>query len=1222
MSKLLIPAFSLALVLGAASTAFAARYTNAHLVDAVQLKSAYESNQVALKQAGDQRKAWKKRRDEAAKKGETFTEPEPARVDEIFDVTIYPEAVDRANAVYAEREAAYQAAKKAWKAADPATRGEKPQAPHRPKVEVRDSDTLGVKSTEGYREPLYGRIWFHPVRATYDFPKVGSYRVWVRYWRSANSPAQMALRVIAPSGETCRFEILNRIANVHESPNQEGRTIQVSCAAGWEWVSVPFNAEATGAYTFNIEAFDRNVPSSIKLTNSTFAIGDVWVSDDPAFDPRKGSVTPSVADADSSVPSGFIAATRHPTHANLNMAVRDSQKRLLTNFMESYGWYGDLPALVQLGAVDTYSSGSRKENAPLGLSFQEDVQLSRRGDKPPKVEIKEDEDWWSYRARKNAYALSVAEESVKRTLEKPDDDLLACWWTAWEECGSYDYGESSCREYRLFLKTKHGSIEKLNEAWRSNYASFDEIEPAKWSEFYGAEYHDDQKALKRLASKYASRPKVADGETDAVADEYFAFLKKHADFEAYRHRQMANFVDFRDFRSKVYALNIGVKTQAVMKHDTHGPNGGPRHVSSNLSANNVASVMWMQWRPLCFEDTAQITMKGSDMIGYDNYGTDDVMGSFYEIFDSFGDGKLRPMVREGSTHAPQPEVYARTIWGNIAKGMRGMDTFVAQESGNRSNQGELAKFGLMNMYDDAAPRPKLAAASDIYRAMHQLDHLLSETKRVRAVKPIAIYYSSVCNLLQERPYASIFDPGPDNFFRVYELMHANGYPVTFVTDRQIREGGDWMKSLKAIVFIDATYIPRDVQKKVMDWVEAGGHIFADAQSGTCDEYSYPTEEFTKWLVIRPVQQQRVADDAAAKLSFGYSSYAFDVINRDEIYQTSCEIKEAPGEEHPISKLLGKTMLSAMGYNEILCTDGHVVLQENNARPYMTVRDHGKGSSVYFAGYAGTMFGAGCTQYEWRDKHSDNSPYRVMDAWLTWIGAEKIEVNDLPRDMAYSMRFESPLVDARGNAFMGIASELPCDVPSFRVCYRMPACFKAPKMCLAMSNSSRKLTPVKFSYDEKKRELTARIPGFGVWSSLLALNDLEPLVSVEFEDEDGLKRDAYGLVDMRPGDVVEAEVRVINPSGRKLKDGEIELRLPDGWFCNREKKTISSIGAYSISDDVSFKIMAPRVNCARRLKPINFVYRHASLPNGSGPAVEMVWFQKEPQNLPAKVFDVK
>ena len=91
------------------------------------------------------------------------------------------------------------------------------------------------------------------------------------------------------------------------------------------------------------------------------------------------------------------------------------------------------------------------------------------------------------------------------------------------------------------------------------------------------------------------------------------------------------------------------------------------------------------------------------------------------------------------------------------------------------------------------------------------------------------------------------------------------------------------------------------------------------------------------------------------------------------------------------------------------------------------------------------------------------------------------------------------------------------------------------------------------------------------------------------------------------------MRVFNPSSAKLAGGEIHLRLPDGWFYDRETAQVAEVAALGVSEPMKFRIKAPAVNCARRLRPVNFVYRDAKLPNGSGPAVEMVWFQKEPQN---------
>ena len=329
------------------------------------------------------------------------------------------------------------------------------------------------------------------------------------------------------------------------------------------------------------------------------------------------------------------------------------------------------------------------------------------------------------------------------------------------------------------------------------------------------------------------------------------------------------------------------------------------------------------------------------------------------------------------------------------------------------------------------------------------------------------------------------------------------------------------------------------------------------------------------------------------------------------------MKDAPGGTHPISKKLVKTMVSAMGYNEVKCLKGTEVLQENNGRPYMIVRDEGKGKVAYFAGYFGTMYGAGCTRYEWSDTHSDNSPYRIADAWAEWIGAEKICVTDIPDDRKYGMRFESPLVDSKGNAMLGIVSQLRGPVESFRVKYRMPEAFKAPKMVLGSVNGSRKLVELPFAYDEKTRELSVRMCGFRCGGNILALNDIGPFVSVEAVNP---TRDAYSLAWFKPGDEVAYKVRVFNPSPKALEAGEVELRLPSGWFCDREKAAVAALPAYGASDELAFTVKAPAFNSCRKLEPVNFIFRAGEAL--SSPAVEMVWFQNEPQNEAAPSFGVE
>ena len=1106
--------------------------------------------------------------------------------------------------------ATYRAASNAWAQAwaeHQKTKGRKVryEGPRQPK--------FPLFSPEGETEKALAkrRLWHEAEGVTFPvrFGKSAPYRLWLRHYRTADLHSRLAVRLVAPNGVTCRYQILDRVEDLNVRPEEEGRKFRTGLPGGFVWTSLDVNVEVPGEYQAYVWLSQNDGRRDLDWGKPVFALADAWVSDDPAFDPAKDPKE-SPEDVPLAAPEGFRVATHRDLHVSLNTSVKDPQKRLPLTTFYCYCHYDDSAVQIELGNTDGVGSGQYKDSWKYGCCEQYNADMDRGCEAMKALQAKYPFDRRKpvgpgnipygraghYDAKTGAYVhdnewsdcfdeyveirRKECEKAVQAVIDKEGKDgwpQLGMWWTAWEQCGRYDYGDWSRAKFREFLKESYGSLAALNAAWHTEYRDFAEIEPARWDDCCGP-----------------------DAKTN--------FLE--------RCRARANFIDFRDFCSKSYAKLIAVKTEAVMKLDRGGPGGRPRHVSSNFSANNLTAVMWMRWRPLSFEDGVNIILKGSDMVGYDNYGADDLMGCYYELFDSFGCGEVRPMIREGSTHAASPYLIARSQWGNFAKGMRGMSCFTFQENG----AGELTKFGMSDMYDDAAPRPKLAAIYDNFRAMCQMEGVLSETRRERAVKPVGIYYSAVCNTLTEKPYASIFDCGVDNYMRVYELIHANGYPVSFVTDRHFRERPDWVKNFSAIFFIDATYIPTDVQEKVKAYVEAGGHVVADAQSGTYDGHGFPCDGFTEWLGIRPVQEKKVDEnEAAAKLSFGYSAYSFDVINRDELYKTARELKNPPfGPTHPVNRMSGKVMFSALGGQKIRNVAGTTLLSENNGGPVWVIREHGKGTSSFFAGYLGTIYGAGCTEYEFSDKHSENSPYRFIDAYLAYAGAKKAEVNDLPGDAAYYTRFESPLTDAKGNAAMGVVSEEPngCE-RSFRVKYAMPKGFREPKMALAAVSGTRAIRRVPFAWDAGSRELSLRLGGFRCWTEALALNDAPPIVSVEPVDP---RRDAYGLVDFRPGDEVSFRVKVYNPSPRTLAAGEVELRLSDGWFCDREKAALPEIGAYGESAELVFRVKAPALNCARRVKPVNFVYRSAGVE--SAPAVELVWFQKAPLEPGRPVFGVK
>lgn len=997
---------------------------------------------------------------------------------------------------------------------------------------------------------------------SFDVKAAGHYTLHFRHAQPSNRVDDIQVRVAAHTGETIRFQFFG-----YQSNYPAKKLLPVDRASGLVWKKMDVNFEFPGEYRVSIgPAYGAVNPA--RLGDWGFrppapAVTDIWLSNDPQFNPERN---PVATDAPVAAPSspGFSPSAHVPPSTALNTTV-GQRERLQLTLMECYPYYMDFIATLNLGGsmnyndagpdahvkYDALNTGKPDFSAP-GLEKRHPHPIGRAANSRGVYGKSFSYSFEPY--REACYTNAVA--WMKRFTSSPENDAVVNWFSAWEQCGDYDYGETSVNAFREYLAKRYGSLAALNAAWRQTYKSFDEIVPATWADCVGKDKLTNSLALARAK---------------------------------------ASFIDFRDFNSKAYASWLGLKTKAILENDPDR-----RDLSSAYSNNNLGSIMWLRWRPVSFEDSMQLTLKGSRTMGWDIYGSDDLVACSFEHWSSFGDDQIAPMIKEGSTHSPDPYMAVRSIWALFAEGMKGMSVFCMQES----PKPELRKFGLMNPDDDMAPRPKLAAYSDAYRALHHVENLIAPAKRVHVGKPVALYYSQTCNLMQERGYGSIFDSAPDTLFRVFELIRANGYPCTVITDRQILET-DRLDKISAIFFVDAQYIPTEVVDKVGKWVERGGHIVCDSNAGAYDGHGFPSDKMVKLLGIEPVVRARVDESAAENLAFGYSSQSYEVVNADELWQTQMEYLHQRDSQHPVAKMAGKVMFSGFGFQEVKSLDGEVIILHNNGGVGWNIRSIGKGSASYFAGYLGTLYGGGATQYEWRDAHADDSPYRFFDALLTYFGARKNAEIDL--EQALNVRCGSPLLDAKGNMLAMITSYANHTLPDFRVRTFLPKGAKPPKQVFATRDATRAVSKLDFTYDPVRNAVEYTMPSFRVFGNAILVQDAEPIVSV---DLGGVRRDAYGLADVRPGETIEAKVKVHNLSDAALAPGKVALRLPDGWFHDKAEVAVAKIPGRGESAEIAFKIKAPAVCASRRLKPINFIFESGKTT--STPAVEMVWFQESPQ----------
>jgi beta-galactosidase len=112
----------------------------------------------------------------------------------------------------------------------------------------------------------------------------------------------------------------------------------------------------------------------------------------------------------------------------------------------------------------------------------------------------QDEDFWYHNQGavilKRRKQLADAEKYIHRTVKHfMDHPALENWWLQNEPGENPDHDELAMERFRIWLKEKYGTIDKLNDSWITNFISFDHIEyHCSWDGlpgFYAPQpYHD------------------------------------------------------------------------------------------------------------------------------------------------------------------------------------------------------------------------------------------------------------------------------------------------------------------------------------------------------------------------------------------------------------------------------------------------------------------------------------------------------------------------------------------------------------------------------------------------------------------------------------------------------------------------------------------------------------------------------------------------------------
>ena len=998
---------------------------------------------------------------------------------------------------------------------------------------------LGVKF-DGETHPIATRI-----------PRAGDYKVWVRHYATAGKATSFYLLFRNDIRAAAGIRFVDFVAtkrNLTARPRNRPEPAK-DAKPRWTWSSFDYT-------------FERPMKATVSFGNGggeqtgTLGIDCVVVTGDARYDPRKGdwselpSAPGSLSLADP--PKGLRPAPTFTLHSSFFAGAPDREDQIKLTMVHGMPLYYDYSSLLQWGfnrdrswrggsveyGIQTQASTSEPYYAMHKLLREVPAPEGRRVSSNGKM-------------REKRFSLAyepfreVNQESFRKGVKAYQNmEEVERFAVTGESGGVFDYSPVNRARFHRWLEKRLGSISRLNELWGTEYQSFDEVVLPKTPE------PDEKKAA------------------------WFAFRK---------------------YNSELMCEEIADRVAAVNEADQHG-----RQATCQASCLHINSPWFTSSGPLDYEDLVNIGFAESKLFGYDAYSSADYfVGCDLEVLLSLA-GDRDVLNGEFNTHSQDPRVMASAYWGMIAKGVKGIDIWQLQD---HPRDWVYSMWAMLK--PDGTPRDKLAAAADANHEIHRLERLLRPARRRHLVKPVALYYSRM-DLSLPQPLFDIYGAAIDSPYRVYEVLRGLGYAVRWVTPRQIEAGE--LKDIGAVAMVGVKYVPHGAAAKLAEWVKAGGCIIGDAWPGAYDQYDRPQGTLVEVFGVRALEkgapkqltpeQARVALSEQATPVYGVDQSLLKSLVADEFYKSVDEMFNQPDSEHPVAKAVGDWHLSGYDGKSVQVVSGEIIGQMMG-RPGIVVNDFGKGHALYSAIMLGTLYGAGPIRFEWDSGREGPAFRNILGAFLDYGGVPPFAVPDLPWGVARKLRIEPPLIDAQGNAFIGMASLNDGPLSDFPLALSWPASAPAPRMMLACVSGARRMRQVPFEIRDGR--LTLTMPGFDTHATLLGIQQSAPLVSLDVE---GAPRGVAGLLNVTPGTRLKLTATVWNPSPAKLSGGDVRIYAAPGWFSIRDRVKVRSTKAYG-SRNVTCEVAPPAVCAARALHPI--VVKFESGKTASTPCSELVWW---------------
>ena len=375
------------------------------------------------------------------------------------------------------------------------------------------------------------------------------------------------------------------------------------------------------------------------------------------------------------------------------------------------------------------------------------------------------------------------------------DDRVLFYTHAWEamrndghegEWGRWETGgrtPAAVRDFRAYLQVKLGSIEQLNEAWQTSYASFDEIEPPV------DVHHGPVEERTRLQSALAA------GRCPPLYYEFNRFLlDSYADYFAWSYR----------------TLKEADPTTPVSVSPSYGPLDGYLCVGrdSFLWAENACDIYGSEFQ--------------SPMEEVFHYSIQRASGRPTGIFEHSYAGPE-------SWSNPAEDVFRaaamRNLWRMVAWGRT-----------------VISLFGFHDTYGGASHN-NMAVFESGYNLLRRSAGAIGPVKRrLRSMEDVWLGAPVIAPKIAmlHPPTSRICAWPPETVTRacqgLHDVLHGAQHHYAFVHEEHIISGREDLSAFTVLILPHTTHFPPGLTEAILPWVEGGGVLIINGIAGGFTRY--------------------------------------------------------------------------------------------------------------------------------------------------------------------------------------------------------------------------------------------------------------------------------------------------------------------------------------------------------------------------------------------------